>query len=332
MWKTLAIETSCDDTSLSIVYYDWKKFIDKKTVSFSQIQDHQQYWWVVPELASRLHSEKIIEILKKIWIKNIKNIDFISTTSSPWLPWSLIVWIASWHMLGNFLDKPVIEVNHILWHIFSIFINRDLENIKFPMITLSASWWHNEIYLINRNKFNFEIKKLGQTLDDAAWESFDKVSRFLGWSYPWWPWIAERASKWKSNDLVKFSRIFLKAEEFNFSFSGMKSQVYYLLKNLEKQNIDLNDELINDICYEYQEAVVEVLAKKLIKAAKIYSWKSISIVWWVSANDKLRNEISFWKNKRLWENVEIFRPISKAYCMDNWTMIGVAGLIKFLNK
>ncbi len=332
MVKTLAIETSCDDTSLSIVSFDGQRFTNEKMTAYSQISNHQKYWWVVPELASRLHSEKIIHLLEDIWLDQINDVDFFSITASPGLPWSLIVGISSGYMLWNFLSKPMIEVNHISWHLFSIFVDRNMEEIQFPIAVLSASWWHNEIYIVNRNKFDFPITKLWQTLDDAAWESFDKVARFLWWSYPWWPWISQKALLGKPNDLVKFSRIFLKADEFNFSFSWMKSQVYYLLKTLEKQNISLTDELINDICYEFQEAVVEVLANKLIKAAKLYEVKSICIVWWVSASDRLFEYTISQRDKKLNKEIEVFRPVAKKYSMDNGAMIWVAWIMNFLNK
>ena len=340
MIKTLAIETSCDDTSIWIITFDWQRFEVEKLLAYSQIDDHKQYWWVVPEIASRLHSEKIIAILEKIWLDKIKEVDFITVTAKPWLPWSLMVWVSSAHMLWEFLWKKVVEVDHIEWHIFSIFLERNIDEIEFPMVVLTASGWHNDIYLIElkNNKINpsnininenFKIEKLWQTLDDASWECFDKVARMMWWSYPWWPWISKKASMWKPNKLVEFKRLYLKSDEFNFSFSWVKSKAYYLMEKLKQEKIELTDELINDIAYEFQESVVEVLANKLIKAAVKYWAKTVSLCWWVSANDRLFEYTKeFAEKKGLWD-IQIIRPIKKVYSTDNWAMIWLVWIMNF---
>lgn len=333
MLRTLAIETSCDDTSVWIIKFDNWFFSVESILAYSQISNHQKYWWVVPEIASRLHEEKIVEILKNIWYENIKNVDFISVTSTPWLPWSLMVWTTSASMLSEFLSKDIISVNHIVWHVLSVFIDRNIEEILFPMAVLTASWWHNEIYIVDIKDRNILFKKLGQTLDDAAGECFDKVSRMLWWPYPGWLWISENAKNWKSNDLVKFNRIFLKSDEYNFSFSWMKSQVYYLLKKIEQDGVSLTQQLIFDICFEFQESVVEVLVNKLIKAA-INNWaKTIAITWWVSANDRLYQALNDWilkvENKK---NIQfnLIKPSKKLYSTDNSAMIWVVWIFEKL--
>jgi len=331
MLKTLAIETSCDDTSIWIIQFNDGIFSVESILAYSQIVNHQKYWWVVPEIASRLHQEKIVEILRNLWYENINKVDFISVTSSPWLPWSLMVWTTSASMLWEFLWKNVISVNHIVWHILSIFLDRNIGEISFPMAVLTASWGHNEIYIVDMVENSINFQKLGQTLDDAAWECFDKVSRMLWWPYPGWVWISENAEKWKYNEMVKFNRIFLKSDEYNFSFSGMKSQVYYLLKKFEEEWVSLNEQLIYDICFEFQESVVEVLANKLIKAAINNCAKTIAITWWVSANDRLYQVIDNWilkiANKR---NIkfDLIRPTKKLYSTDNAAMIWVVWIFK----
>lgn len=347
MIKTLAIETSCDDTSIAIVSFDWNSFQVEDMQYNSQIEEHTKYGGVVPEVASRLHQEKIIKLIEKIWIEKIKKeIDFVTVTSEPGLPWSLIVWINTAYMLWNFLWKKVIEVNHIDWHIFSIFLDRNIDDISFPMITLTASWWHNDLYLIDQkgsnNNFentkflderdfgNYKVIKLWQTLDDAAGECFDKVARMLGGPYPGWPWISNNANKWKPNSKAFLKRIFLSKSEYNFSFSWMKSKVYYLLEDLKKQGVELNSDFVNDICYEFQESVVEMLVKKIILAAWEFKARTISLVWWVSANDTLFEFTKYWKDKRLRDNdkINVIRPVKKIYSTDNAAMIWVIWIMK----
>lgn len=324
--KVLAIETSCDDTSIWIVSIaDWNVFVDD-LISYTQIKDHQKFWWVVPELASRLHQEKIISLLKHFDIDYIKSLDWIAVTTSPGLPWSLLVWKTTANFLWTFLWLSVYDVNHINWHIASIFLDRNINDISFPAVFLTASWWHNDIYVLNRKQNDFFLEHIWTTLDDAAWECFDKVSRMLWWPYPWWPWISDNAKKWKYNELVSISSTYLKKDEFNFSFSWTKSQVYYLIKKLEDNNIELTDELKYDICFAFQESVVSVLANKLIKASIKYDANSICIVWWVSANDRLFEYVeNFINNKDL--EKKVFRPLKKIYSTDNSAMIWAAHLL-----
>ena len=149
--KTLAIETSCDDTSLAIVScdQDWV-FRVEDLLAYSQISEHQKFWWVVPELASRLHSEKIIAILQTIGWEKINKVDTISVTTQPWLPGSLVVGKTVAFELWTYFDKKVIPVHHIHGHIFSILLERKLSDIVFPLVILTASGWHNDMYLIEK--------------------------------------------------------------------------------------------------------------------------------------------------------------------------------------
>jgi N6-L-threonylcarbamoyladenine synthase len=200
-------------------------------------------------------------------------------------------------------------------------------------VVLTASGWHNDIYLIEKISENYklEIKKLGQTLDDAAGECFDKVARMLGGPYPWGVRISEKALQGKPNDLVKFKRIFLAKEEYNFSFSGMKSQVWFLLEDLKNKEIQIDEQVICDIAYEFQEAMVEALAKKLLQAGLEYNTQTIGISWWVSANDRLREYLNELKDKKL-KNAQILRPNKKIYSTDNAAMIGTEGVLKYINQ
>jgi len=227
--KTLAIETSCDDTSLGIVELKNGSFEPVKVLLHSQIDKHRKFGGVVPELASRLHEEKIMDLLEEIGLEEIKNVDFISYTCCPGLPGSLLVGTTLANTLAKFLNKEKVPVHHIQGHIFSIFVERKIDEIEFPLIVLTVSGGHNELYLVLRSeeetkvrrenlmwkledyleRFSasywlpkedlvqevgwFKLYKLWFTLDDAAWEAFDKVSKMLWWPYPWWKWIYELA-------------------------------------------------------------------------------------------------------------------------------------------
>ncbi len=337
--KTLAIETSCDDTSLAIISNDKGTFEVEQLLAYSQIAEHQKFWGVVPELASRLHSEKIIALLQTIGFDKIQNVDFISVTTQPGLPGSLVVGKTVAYELGAFFKKEVVPVHHIIGHIFSILLGRRIEDLAFPLVILTASGGHNDIYLVEektkaetRPEFSsfdfadFQITKVGQTLDDAAGECFDKVSRMLGGPYPWGLRISQKAALGKANPLVQFKRIFLAHEKFEFSFSGMKSQVSFLLEKLEKEGIVLDEQLICDIAYEFQEAVVEVLAKKLIQAGEVFWAQSLALAGGVSANSRLCEAIPELIAKKQLQ-VPFFTPSKKVYSTDNGAMIGVVGLL-----
>jgi N6-L-threonylcarbamoyladenine synthase len=352
--RTLAIETSCDDTSLSIVSFDGKVFAVEKLLAYSQIDDHQKYGGVVPEFASRLHSEKIITVLQNIWRDEIQKTDFISVTTHPGLPGSLVVGKAVAAFLSKHFDKPLVEVNHVYGHLFSLLLERNVEDIQFPLVVLTASGGHNDIYLVETLKrwndetlannnlerkefWWYHITRLGKTLDDAAGECFDKVSRMLGGPYPGGRWIDDKAAQWKANDLVAYKRIFLSKDEYDFSFSWMKSQTSFLLKELEKRWIPLSEELICDIAYEFQEAVIEVLVKKLLRAAIQYGAKTVGIAWWVSSSERLRQYLNErgsheqvkWEKVDILKDVQFLRPAKKVYSTDNGAMIWLAGILKF---
>lgn len=406
--KTLAIETSCDDTSVGIVSFDWDTFTVDALLAYSQIDDHQKYWGVVPEIASRLHFDKILEVITNIGFDKIKEVDFISVTVHPWLPGSLVVGKAVASLLASYLNKPLVHVNHIYGHLFSLLLERKSSDIQFPLVVLTASWWHNDIYVVDDWKIEklkdwkiaetslewksfgwYRIAKVWYTLDDAAGECFDKVARMLGGPYPGWQWIWEQALKsnkyqvaskkigdelrdsdfsgeqmtnnvsetntlphensndmWNAGDIV-FKRIFLSKDTFEFSFSWMKSQVSFLLKQLveswkikklEDWKLQLPEELICDIAYEFQEAVVEVMVKKLVRAGIAFDAKTLWLAGGVSSNDRLREYL----NKQLemiddkleikWQqqkNMICLRPMKKVYSMDNAAMIGVAGILEF---
>lgn len=376
MVKTLAIETSCDDTSVGIVSFDGQMFSVDSLLAYSQIDDHQKYWWVVPEIASRLHSDKIIEVIKNIGLDAIKEVDFISVTVHPWLPGSLVVGKAVASLLSSYFAKPLVQVNHIYWHLFSLLLDRKTSDIQFPMVVLTASGGHNDIYIVNndelpitnyewlewKNFWWYKIAKIWYTLDDAAGECFDKVARMLGGPYPGGQRISERASlsqksiKSKAHKVESqekdadftdletfdlkdfhFKRIFLSKDGFEFSFSWMKSQVSFLLKQLRDKEqgtstvYQLSEELVCDIAYEFQEAVVEVMVKKLVRAGIAFEAKTLWLAGGVSCNDRLWEYLQSYAKEKVPE-VLVLRPMKKVYSMDNAAMIGLAWILEYNEK
>ena len=351
--KTLAIETSCDDTSVGIVDFDGELFSVDALLAYSQIQDHQQYWGVVPEIASRLHFDKIIEVIKNVGLDKIKDMDFVSVTVHPWLPGSLVVGKAVASLLASYFTKPLVHVNHIYGHLFSLLLDRKTSEIQFPLVVLTASGGHNDIYVVNNSEFKiqnsewierknfwwYKIAKVWYTLDDAAGECFDKVARMMWWPYPGGQRISEKALQGKPNSDVEFKRIFLSKENFEFSFSWMKSQVSFLLKNLEKDwklkienwKLQVPEELVCDIAYEFQEAVVEVMIKKLVRAWIAFGAKTLWLAGGVSCNDRLREYLQSYAKEKMPE-VVVLRPMKKVYSMDNAAMIGLAGILEYTHQ
>lgn len=269
------------------------------------------------------------------------------------MPWSLVVGNAAARTLWSFLNKPIIEVNHIYWHLSSVLLDRSIDDLPFPWIVLTASWWHNEIYIvtadgnksINSNFFTLQdlsIQQLWHTLDDAAGEAFDKVARMLWWDYPWWPWISTMAEGWKTNPRFDLKKILLDKKEnlLNFSFSGMKAQVRRLLEINPLTTLWEQD--IRDICYSFEQTVDDILIHKIASAQDIYSAGSILLVGGVSANDTLYDKLKaryedsqiIYKpsdnsdsNIFFTENITIARPAKKIYSTDNAAMIWVVWLI-----
>ncbi len=377
--KTLAIETSCDDTSIGIVTFDGETFSVEKIFAYTQVKDHDIYWGVVPEIASRLHSDQIIPVLKAIGIEKIQEVDCISVTTHPGLPWSLLVGESIANMLGEYFNTPVVEVNHIVGHIVSLFLDRKFSEIQFPILVLTVSGGHNDLYLVNSqewqdsvtqskseessescmdssaksqndkntiSRWNLSIEKLWTTLDDAAGECFDKVARMLWGPYPWGARIGQQALKGKENPEFDFNKIWLSHEEFNFSFSGLKGQIHNLLHKWEQKWRTPTEQEKYDIAFAFQENVVEVLSKKLVRASMEYQAPSLAISGGVSANDRRREYVNtLVKNEQRLRNNQpksidlshkwkfnVYKPEKKLYSTDNAAMIGVAGILKFLNS
>lgn len=313
----LAFETSCDDTSIAV----FRDNIILAMDTASQIKIHEITWWVVPEVAAREHANSIFWVLdntlNKSWIQ-LENIDYIAVTVTPGLIPSLLTGITVAKTLWNILNKPVIEINHIKAHIFANFLERKQSDISYPLVCLTVSWWHNEIYYME-NMWSFD--RIGWTTDDAAWEAFDKVAKMMNLWYPGWPVISKLASEytWKSKTL--FPRVWLEKDKFDFSFSGLKSAVKREVDRRWKLTLDDKGE----ISFEFQNAVTEVLAYKLVHAWESKRVKTIMLAWWVSANDKLNLLV---KNMCEEKELSFISPIKKIYSMDNAAMVWIYAYYK----
>ena len=302
--KILAFETSCDDTSVAIFEDNKLLFMDTD----SQIKIHNITWWVVPEVAAREHANSIFWVLENVLKQvpvpvegtgtmSLEDIDYIAVTKTPGLMPSLLTGLTVARTLWNILNKEVIEINHIQAHIFANYLERKEKDIKYPLVCLTVSWWHNELYFMEDM---FSMDRLWWTTDDASWEAFDKVAKMMWLWYPGWPVISKLASEYEVlvpstgtgtlEERIRknlFPRVWLKKDEFDFSFSGLKSAVKREVDKRKKEKWELTLEDKKEIAYEFQNAVIEVLAYKLINAA-LKKWvKTVMLAWWVSANDKL---------------------------------------------
>ncbi len=305
--KILAIETSCDDTSVAVLKGGGEKALVLASLVASQEKLHASFGGVIPEVASRKHLETIyplIELALKKAKLSVAKIDAIAVTTNPGLLGSLLVGVSAAKTLGYLWNKPVIGVNHLLGHIYAGWLGG--EKVEYPLVSLVTSGGHSEIVL---TKHTGEYIYVGGTRDDAAGEAFDKVARTLGLGYPGGPAVSKIAQTGKRGR-IKLPRPMIDEDNFDFSFSGLKTAVTRLKGKPA------------DIAYEFQEAVVELLASKLFAAVKKYKAKTVLIGGGVAANRRLRDEVV-----RLWEKMKVNLIIPEfRYCTDNAAMIGMAAL------
>jgi N6-L-threonylcarbamoyladenine synthase len=309
--KILAIESSCDETAVAIVE-DGKKVLSN--VVFTQIDIHTKYGGVVPEIASRHHIEKITYVIDQAMKEanlTFEDIDKIAVTANPGLVGSLMVGINAAKTLGLAYNKEVIMVNHIHGHIYANYLEDDF---TFPVLALVVSGGHTELVLM-KDHMDFEI--LGETLDDAVGESYDKVARVVKVGYPGGPIIDKMAAL--GSPTYPLPHVKLGKDSYDFSFSGLKSAVINLCNKLDMKGEELN---ANDLAASFQEAVIDVLCEKTIRAAKEYKAKQIIVAGGVAANKGLRSALTNEVNKV--DGLRITFPSFK-YCTDNAAMIGVAG-------
>lgn len=312
----LAIESSCDETSASIVKNGKE---DISTVINTQIDIHKMYGGVVPEVASRLHLENITlvieECLKKANMK-VEDMDAIAVTYSPGLLGSLLVGLESAKALSLVYNKPFIKVNHMMGHICANNIGKELE---YPLISLIISGGHTDlIYMENENSFKY----VGRTLDDAVGECFDKVARILDMPYPGGPNIEKLA--YEGEDVIKMPDL-LNDDTCNFSFSGIKSHVNNLVHNASQRGEAVNKA---NVACSFQNAVTKSLVKKTLKALENNNVKNLCIAGGVASNSFIRESLIKMCEDN---NIKVFIP-DKKYCTDNATMIGAAAYILYKNN
>lgn len=319
--KILAIETSCDDTSSSVVE-NGNKILSN--VISSQIPIHAKYNGVVPELASREHIKNVnIVVEQALQQANIsfdnfsEKIDYITCTYGPGLAGSLLVGVMTAKTLSYIYQKPLIPINHIEGHIFSAAIeNKDL---KPPFLSVVISGGHTELVIVkDYGKYKF----LGGTRDDACGEAFDKAAKILGLPYPGGP-IIDKLSKQGNKEAVHFTRPMMKGT-WDFSFSGIKTAVLNYSKKVDIKN----QQIINDICASFQQAVAETVVTKSIEAAKKYGIKSLALGGGVSCNSLIRD---MFKQQGKKNKINIFLP-SPIFGTDNAAMVAHVAYHKALKK
>lgn len=304
----LAIESSCDETSMSIV----KNGVEEvATVVLSQIDIHKTYGGVVPEVASRSHVESITIVLDEVLNKanmTMNDIDIIGVTYGPGLIGSLLIGLQAAKTLAMLYHKPLVPVHHIAGHIYA---NNLEERLKFPLIALVVSGGHTDLIYM---KEDYSFERIGSTLDDAVGEAYDKVAKVLGLSYPGGPLIDKLAMQGDDTYNLPYP---LDDSSYNFSFSGLKSAVVNLVHNEKQRGCEIR---IADMAFSFQKRVVTVITKKTMKAIAEYNVKNLVIAGGVAANNGLRSKmVELIKDK----NIKLSIPRIK-YCTDNAAMIGAA--------
>lgn len=318
----LGIESSCDETSAAVIKND---LILSNRIANQTI--HQSFGGVVPELASRAHQANVIPVIDAA-LKDAKieknELTAIAYTQGPGLMGALMVGSAVAKSVAMSLNIPLIPVNHMQAHILAHFIKKTNQQIvpQFPFICLTVSGGHTQLVLV---KNYLEMEVIGQTIDDAAGEAFDKCAKIIGLPYPGGPLIDKYAKDGNQNAFV-FAEP--KVDEFNYSFSGLKTSVLYFVQKELQKNKDFAKENMNDLCASIQYTIVKILIQKFELVAKKYGVKSICIAGGVSANSNLRIEVKKLADKNNWTS---FVPEFE-FCTDNAAMIAITGYYKYLNN
>lgn len=318
--RLLGIETSCDETAASVVE-DGRKILSN--IVASQVDIHAQFGGIYPEVASRQHVIKIYPIVEQALQQahlTLEDLDGIAVTRGPGLAGSLVVGLNTAKGIALANELPIIGINHLEAHIYSAWLDspdRSTEHDpEFPLLALIVSGGHTELVLMTNH---LEYERLGGTLDDAAGEAFDKIARLLGLNYPGGPAI-ELAAESGNEHAFNFPRAWLE-DSWDFSFSGLKTAVLREVRRLEETNLPIP---VNDLAASFQSAVIDVLVKKTISAARRFSAKDILIAGGVSANHALRR--SFQEKSELSVHIP---PL--VLCTDNAAMISGAGYYRFID-
>ncbi len=319
--RILGIETSCDETSVALL--DVNKGVARiaKHLTASQVLKHAQYGGVVPEVAARLHAETLPLLIDEMGVSG-KDLDGIAVTRGPGLITSLRVGTDFARALAYGWNLPLVGANHIEGHIAANWIGKKVAAAyRFPALVLVVSGGHTELILM---KGFGKYERIGSTLDDAAGEAFDKVAKMLDLGYPGGPAVSKRALL-GNPETFAFPRPLLNKQNFDFSFSGLKTAVLYTLQR--KKN--WSAENVNDICASFQAAVVETLVIKTLRAAKAKNAKTVFLAGGVAANATLRETLAASVKKEL-PGVEAVIPALE-YCTDNAAMIAMAGYFSFMS-
>lgn len=348
--KILGIETSCDETAAAVIEGGRGHVSVLSNIVSSQINIHKKYGGVVPEVAAREHVLNILPVidsaLAKAGIKREeirKKIKAIAVTVGPGLITSLMVGAETAKTLSYVWQIPIIPINHIEGHIYANFINSRIyrefktnnseSNIKFPALILTVSGGHTMLVLMREHG---KYKTIGETRDDAAGEAFDKAAKLLGLGYPGGPAIAAEAARFPISDFrfpnnkknksqISLPRPMIDSSNFDFSFSGLKTALLYAIK--DDKHWEKN---VTEYCYEFQQAIIDVLIHKTIKAAKKFNVNTIMLAGGVAANKELRKQMAkAVKNKIL--NFK-FRIPNLKFCTDNAAMIAAAGYFRAVKK
>ena len=329
--KILGIETSCDETAVAVLDITKNKIRVLSNTISSQVKLHAKFGGVVPNLAAREHVKNINRVfklaLKQAGIKSFdKEIDLMAVTRGPGLGPALLVGLSFAKTLAWKYNKPIVSVNHLEGHVYSNWLPEagQLTNLQayklFPILNLLVSGGHTELVLM---KSHSEFELIGETFDDAVGEAFDKVARLLGLGYPGGPIVSKMAESGNPNRYPLPSPM-IHSKDFNFSYSGLKTAVLYLTRDIGKLNLKTK----KDICASFQKAAMAVLIKKTFKAVKKYGVDSIMLSGGVSANTMLRSEF-----KKLADDngLKYSRP-QLIYTTDNAAMIAMAGYMNYKYK
>jgi len=344
--KILGIETSCDETAAAVIVGEKDRVILKSSVLATSLALHAKTGGIIPEQAAREQAKFILPVIKETLNKALdthdtldalQKIDAIAVTYGPGLIGSLLVGVETAKTLAYVLNKPLVPVNHMVGHIYANFIGTNTNIVpnpsslvpQFPLLSLVVSGGHTDLLLMKHHG-NFNL--LGGTRDDAAGEAFDKIGRMLGLSYPAGPEI-ERLAQSGDPNRFRFPRPLLHENTYEFSFSGLKTAVLREVtqltnqKKLDARRLTLDAQTTADLARAAQDAIIEVLVKKTLRATQEYSVKSILISGGVAANQTLREQFEV-NAKRLSLDAEIFAP-QRSLCTDNAAMIASAAYFNF---
>jgi len=314
----LGIETSCDETAIAVLSGKGEKLKVKKNIVYSQIDIHRKYGGVVPEVAARKHLEILFPMLEKEVARSGKGIDAIAVTAGPGLSPALRTGVETAKTLAWLWEKPLVGVSHLEGHIYANWLSKG-KSPQLPLLAVLVSGGHTELVLM---KDHGQFERIGETIDDAAGEAFDKVAKMLGLPYPGGPEIAKLAEG-GDTEAYTFPRGLMDRPGYDFSFSGVKTSVLYTLR--ENESLLNDQEFRKNIAASFQEAVVDVLVEKTSRAIKDHDIASVVLAGGVSANIELRKRMKQAVKDRF--DLPVLVPPFE-YSLDNAAMIAAAGYFR----